>query len=96
MATRKVTFTLAEETAARIDRLAERLRIPKSRVVREAVQEYAGAGQRLSEEERNRMLAALDTYYATAPAGPPGKADAELAELRRARRSGGRRMGRGV
>lgn len=86
MATRKVTFTLDEETAARIDRLAERFRIPKSRVVREAVQEYAGAGQRLSEEERRRMLEAYDTYIERIPPRPPGAAEREIAEIRRARR----------
>ena len=91
-----MTFTLDEETAARIDRLAARLRIPKSRVVREAVREYAGTADRLSDAERERMLAVLKQYYATAPAGSPGKADAELAELRRARRHGGRRLGRGA
>lgn len=38
---RNTTFTLDQATAERIDRLARRLAVPKSRVVREAVREYA-------------------------------------------------------
>lgn len=98
MATRKVTFTLDEETAARIDRLAERLRMPKSRIIREAVTHFASSGSpgRLSEAERRRMLEAYDAYIKQIPSRPPGAAEREIAEIRRARRSGGRLNGRGV
>jgi predicted transcriptional regulator len=88
MAMRKVTFTLDEETAATIDRLAARLRIPKSRLVREAVTEYAASGSagKPSPEERERMLKALDQHLANLPPRPPGAAAREIAEIRRARR----------
>lgn len=86
MATRKVTFTLDEETAARIDRLAELLQLPKSRVVRDAVREYAATPPLVSMEERNRMLEAYDQAVAMLPPRPPGAAAREIAEIRRARR----------
>ena len=41
MASKKVTFTFDDGTVARIDRTAQRLGMSKSRVVREAVREYA-------------------------------------------------------
>ncbi len=89
--THKMTFTLDEETAARIDRTALRLGIPKSAVVRDAVTAFAAQAGRLSETERLRMLAVLDDFVGRVPAGDEHGADAELAELRRARRHGGRR-----
>ncbi len=48
-------------------------------------------GDRLSEAERTRMLAALDELVSQVPPRPAGDADAELAEIRRVRRHGGRR-----
>ena len=89
--TRKVTFTLDEETAQRIDRAALRLGKPKSAVVRDAVAEFDARAGRLSEAERVRMLAVLDDFMSRVPAGDENGADAELAELRRARQHGGRR-----
>ena len=89
-----MTFTLDEETAARIDRTAERLAIPKSAVVREAVAEYAARAGRLSDEERSRMLRVFDDVVARIPAQPAAAADAELAAVRLARREGGRRTAR--
>ena len=89
-----MTFTLDEETAARIDRTAERLAIPKSAVVREAVAEYAARAGRLSDEERSRMLRVFDDVVARIPAQPAAAADAELAAVRLSRREGGRRTAR--
>lgn len=88
MATRKVTFTLDEETAARIDRLAERFHMPKSRIVREAVAQFATDGSHglMSEAESKRMLEAYDAFIARLPPRPPGAAEREIAEIRRARR----------
>ena len=98
MATRKVTFTLDEETAARIDRLAERFDMPKSRIVREAVAQFASDGSHglMSEAESQLLLAAYDAYIERLPPRPPGAAEREIAEIRQARRSGGRLNGRGI
>jgi len=85
-----MTFTLDEQTAARIDRTAARLGIPKSRVVREAVREYAARVGRLSEEERVRMLAVFDEVVARIPDRPDKAVDREIESVRRARKRGGR------
>jgi len=86
-----MTFTLDQETAARIDRTAQRLDIPKSAVVREAVAEYAARAGRLSEQERRRMLKVFDDVIERIPRQPARATDAELAAIRRARTQGGRR-----
>lgn len=87
----KMTFTLDEETALRIDRTAQRLDIPKSAVVREAVAEYAARAGRLSEQERLRMLKVFDDVIERIPLRAARTTDAELAAIRRARKQGGRR-----
>ena len=91
MATTKVTFTLDAETINRLERASERLSKPKSQVIREAVQEYYERIGRLSESERLRMLRVLDEIMARPPSRPAKDVDRELREIRRARRSGGRR-----
>jgi predicted transcriptional regulator len=63
----KMTFTLDDETAARIDRTAARLGMSKSGVVREAVKEYAARTGMLTDEERRRMLAVFDEMTARIP-----------------------------
>jgi len=90
MATNEVTFTLDEETVHRIEDAAERLAKPKSQIVREAVAEYHGRIHRLSESEIQARLKIFDTMIALIPARPQREVDAELKEIRRARRSGGR------
>ena len=87
----KMTFTLDDLTATRIDRSALRLGIPKSAVVREAVAEYAARTGRLSEAERRRMLQVFDDVLERIPLRPARTADAELVAIRRARKQGGRR-----
>jgi len=87
----KVTFTVDAQTVERIGRTAERLRIPKSGVVREAVREYAARAGRLSERERLRLLEAFDTLVPRIPRRPAQAVDREIAALRRARREGGRK-----
>jgi hypothetical protein len=87
----KRTFTLDDETAARIDRTAARLGLSRSRVVREAVREYATRVGQLSDEERRRLLGVFDDLVARIPARPATEADREIAAVRRARRAGGRR-----
>jgi predicted transcriptional regulator len=87
----KVTYTLDDDTVARIRRVAGRLGKPQSFVVREAVKDYEARSDKLSDEERTRMLAALDEAMAKLSPRPRSEIDAELAEIRRARRHGGRR-----
>jgi len=91
---RKVTFTLDDQTVARIDQAAERLNMPKSRVVREAVLEYAQRVGRLSERERERLLGLFDRLVPAIPRRPAGAVKSELAALRKDRRRGGRRTRR--
>lgn len=91
MATVKVTFTLDVDTVKRLEQAAKQLSRPKSQVIREAVQDYYDRMGRLSESERLRMLRVLDEMMARIPARPRRDAERELKEIRRARRSGGRR-----
>lgn len=87
----KVTFTLDDETVARLRQAAARLNKPQSQVVREAIQDYAHRVGRLSERERLRMLSALDAIVARKPTRTTADVDRELRALRAARRAGGRR-----
>ena len=91
MATTKVTFTLDPETVERLRTTAERLRKPQSQVVREAVAEYAARVGRLSDLERAAMLRAFDRLVPALPSRPARAVDAELRQVRAARRQGGRR-----
>jgi predicted transcriptional regulator len=91
MASTKVTFTLDDQTVARIEQTAARLGIPKSGVVREAVREYAARADRLTEEERLRALAILDEIMARPPTRTQEEVDREIEEIRQVRRLGGRR-----
>lgn len=86
----KRTFVLDEESSGYLDRASERLGIPKSQVVREALQLYGEQMGRLTEEERERALEAFDRGIADVPERPRDEVRAELEGIRRARRSGGR------
>lgn len=91
MATVKMTFSLDEATARRLNEAAERTGKPKSVVVREAVLDYADRVGHLTEAERIRLLGVFDEVVAAIPDAPATTAvDAELKELRSARRRGGR------
>ena len=90
---RKVTFTLDERTVARIAQAAERLGLPKSGVVREAVKEYADRVGRLGEGERLRLLALFDELVPRIPSRNVKAVKDEVAAVRAARRQGGRRGG---
>lgn len=90
MATRKVTFTLDEDTLGRIDRTAARLRTSKSQVVREAIAEYAARAGRLLDAERDRLLAVYDRVTSAIPERPAAEVDREVAAVRQARRRGTR------
>jgi predicted transcriptional regulator len=95
MATVKVTFTLDRKTIERLNQAADRLAIPKSEVVREAIEEYHQRLGRLSEGERQRMLDLLDKHLADIPERPQAEVEKELRTLRKARRAGGRRSKEG-
>lgn len=92
----KVTFTLDDETVAYLGRTARRLGLPKSQVVREAIQLYGEQAGLLSVEERDRALAVFDEVTSGIPDRPREAVERELAEVRRARREGGRRGGPGA
>lgn len=87
---KKMTFTLDEEAVRYLDRAAERLAIPKSQVVREALEVYHRQLGRLSEEERRRKLATFDRVVPGIPDRPRAEVDEELEQVRRERREGGR------
>lgn len=86
----KVTFTLDADTVERLSRVAARARKPKSAVVREAIRDYEAKSARLSDEQRDRMLAALRQFHAHTPKRPRAAIEAELAEMRAVRRLPGR------
>jgi hypothetical protein len=87
----KVTFTLDENTVAKLDEASRQLVKPKSEVVREAVQEYHTRMRRLSERERERILRALDELAPLVPNRTQADVDRELKAIRLARHAGGRR-----
>lgn len=87
----KLTFTVDQETVARLDRTAARLGMTKSGVVREAIREYAAHLGRLNEGERLKTLATLDEIMSRPPTRPEAQVEREIGEIRKARRGGGRR-----
>jgi hypothetical protein len=91
MASTKMTFSLDADTVRRLRTAADRLHLPYSRVVREAVADYAARIGRLSEAERVSMLRTFDRLLPGVPPRPASAVDAELRALRAGRRRGGRR-----
>ena len=91
MATTKVAFTLDEVTISRLHEAASILALPRSEIVRRAILEFYERMGRLRERERLGMLRAFDELVPKIPARPARDVDRELAELRKARRAGGRR-----
>ena len=87
----KMTFTFDQQTVETLRQTASRLKKPQSVVVREAIQDYATRTGRLSEAEREHMLKVFDRVVARIPARSQPEADDEIAQIRTARRSGGRR-----
>ncbi len=94
MATVKMTFSLDERTAARLNDTAASMHKPKSEIVREAILDYADRAGRLTEAERRRLLGVFDEFVPAIPPRSEDEVDEELAELRRARRIGGRGLDR--
>ena len=91
MAIQKMTFSLDTLTAARINALARDLGKPKSAIVREAVSVYARTRGKVTEEERVERVRVFREFLAKTPPRPREEVNAELRELRLARRTGGRR-----
>ena len=90
MAKVKATFTLDQATIKRLQLASERLGKQKSQIVRDAIQEYSERIGRLSEDERVRMLRALDEFVAKVPERPLADVEAELKAIRESRRRGWR------
>ncbi len=88
---RKVTFTLDEQTIRRLQDAAERVKKPKSEVVREAIADYHQRIGKLSEAERLRLLKIMEEIMARPTTGSQEDVDREIAEIRELRRHGGRR-----
>lgn len=83
----KMTFTLDDDTVAKLKRAAVRHKKPQSWVVREAVADYAAKSDMLSPEEKTRMLAALERFSQTPITGTQADVDREIGEIRRSRRA---------
>jgi predicted transcriptional regulator len=86
----KMTFTFDAETVEALKKTADRLARPKSAIVREAIREYGARAGRLSEDERRRMLKAIDTVLAQPPTRTAAAVERELRDVRAARRHGRR------
>jgi predicted transcriptional regulator len=86
MATVKVTFTLDEATVNRLNETAQRLAKPKSEVVREAILDYHGKSDRLSEAERRKLLRLVEEIAAQPPTRSQREVTRELREIRASRR----------
>src|SRR5436190_22801921 len=87
----KVTFTFDDKTVETLRQTATRLKKTQSAVVREAIEDYASRTVRLSDDERHHMLKVFDRLVPKIPRRNQKEADAEIAEIRRTRASGGRR-----
>jgi predicted transcriptional regulator len=86
----KATFTLDEATIRRLESVSERLKMPKSQVVRKAVANFHDSIGRLDERERQRQLQVIRELVPTIPKRPQKDVEKELADIRNARRAGGR------
>jgi hypothetical protein len=85
----KLTFTVDDETARRLRKLAERSRKPQSLIVREAIAHYEASRSHelTSSEERARLLGILDDLRTHPDAEKdPAVTGRELEELRESRR----------
>src|SRR5262245_22403406 len=87
----KLTFTLDEVTVAKLRQAASRLGKPQSEVVREAISEYSGRLGRLSDDEKNRLLAVFDELVPGIPSKSAAEVDRELEGIRTSRRLSARR-----
>lgn len=84
--TLKVTFTLDAETVTTLKAAADRTGRPQSAIVRDAIARYGERHDKLNPAERQRMLEALQRMMASPPTRTDPDAEAEVKEIRRARR----------
>jgi hypothetical protein len=91
MATTKVTFTLDRISIQRLEDVADRLAMPKSEIVREAIMEFYDRLGRLSDRERSAMLRTFDEVVPKIAPRSTAAVNRELAEVGQARKAGGRR-----
>jgi predicted transcriptional regulator len=90
----KATFTLDEETVMALRRAAGSTGKSQSLIVREAIAQYDARADRLSQAEQRHLLGVLAEIRRHGPTTSPAAVTSEIAAIRRARRSGGRRSGR--
>ncbi len=86
----RATFSIDEQTEAALRRASESLGTSKSAVVRQAVIEFETRCDRLTEGERREKLAVIERLRAEPESRTSEEVARELAEIRRARRSGWR------
>ena len=86
----KMTFTIDEDTAETLERIAQRVHRPKSQILREAIRHYEPHAGQLSPEERKKRVQLFDRLVARIPKRPAGEVDAELQGIRKSRRAGWR------
>ncbi|HTU45586.1 MAG TPA: ribbon-helix-helix domain-containing protein [Bryobacteraceae bacterium] len=91
MATTKVTFTLDRVSIQRLQDAADQLAVPKSEIIREAIMDFYDRLGRLSERERAVMLRNFDEMVPKIAPRSNAAVDREIAQIRQARRTGGRR-----
>lgn len=89
MASVKATFTLDDDSVRKLAQASERLRRPKSEIVREAILDYSERAGRLSERERVAMLRTIDQFADDVPTRTQAEVDAEIAGIRESRRLSG-------
>ena len=87
----KMTFTVDDDTADSLRRMAGRLKRPQSQVLREAIRYYEPHAGLLSPEERRRRVAVFDRVIDRIPDRPVEAVDEELREIRQSRRQGWKR-----
>ena len=87
----KVTFTVDPETVEILKRTAARMKKPQSAIFREAIRDFADRADKLTAEERERMLATLARIRAQKPTRTRQEVEAKIAGIRAARKTGGRR-----
>ena len=86
----KLTFSLDDQAVALLRRAAERSRKPMSLVVREAITHYAAHEEKLSEEDRQRLLGTIRRIRNRPAVRSQEAVEQELKAIRRARRTGTR------
>ncbi len=86
MARQKVTYTLDADTVSAIKRAAKESGKPQSWIVREAVAQYGARPDKMSPAERLHKLKVYREIVKAVPPRPRAEVEAELEEIRRARR----------